>query len=234
MSAALSVRTCVNLNSMPGRSSTVTEIAWCAMGRGFYQAIIDFMRTSALLALLPLVSLVGCALQAPDSDQAFARFRTALDEDWKYWMTQYPELATSLGYPGQNARWTDYSPSAIAARADYLKQSAGRLAAIDRAQLSPEEQLSYDLYRDLLETALAGLEFHNDALPIRGVVPHNLRMPMNQLEGVAAEVPRTLSLMPAATRDDGAGSRAGGRRPATESDARGLFDVAGGDSRRRP
>ena len=23
-------------------------------------------------------------------------------------MTQYPEIATAFGYPGQNARWTDY------------------------------------------------------------------------------------------------------------------------------
>jgi uncharacterized protein (DUF885 family) len=91
-----------------------------------------------------------------------------LDEDWKYWMTQYPETATSLGYPGQNARWTDYSPSAIDARAAYLKKSVDRLVAVDRAQLAAGDQLNYDLYRDLLQTAVQGLDFQNDAMPIRG------------------------------------------------------------------
>ncbi|MET0165726.1 MAG: DUF885 family protein, partial [Vicinamibacterales bacterium] len=167
-----------------------------------WQAIINFMRLCALLTLLPLVSLVGCAVQAPDSDGTSERWRSALDEDWKYWMAEYPELATSLGYPGHNARWTDYSPNAIAARADYLKRSVQRLAGVDRTSLQPADQLSYDLYLDLLQTAIAGLEFHNDALPIRGVIPHNLRMPLNQLEGVALDVPRTIALMPKATRTD--------------------------------
>jgi hypothetical protein len=51
--------------------------------------------------------------------------RAQLDDDWRYWMVQYPQVATVVGYPGQNAR----------------------------------------------------LDFHNDAMPIRGIVPHNLRMP---------------------------------------------------------
>jgi uncharacterized protein (DUF885 family) len=125
-----------------------------------------------------------------------------LDEDWKYWMTQYPETATSIGYPGQNARWTDYSPSANDARAAYLKTSADRLGAVDRAPLSAGDQLNYDLYRDLLHTAVLGLAFQNDAMPIRGVIPHNLQMPINQLEGLQQDVPRTFALMPAVTRED--------------------------------
>ena len=113
-----------------------------------------------------------------------------------------PEIATAFGYPGQNARWTDYSPAAIDARADYLKESVSRLSAIDRASLDANDQLNYDLYRDLLDTAVAGLEFHNDAMPIRGVIPHNLLMPINQLEGIAQDIPRTIALMPAVTRED--------------------------------
>src|SRR3954468_17069086 len=131
------------------------------------------MRIYALLAILPLVcASVACAVQAPDRQAD--RLRSQFDDDWKYWMTQYPEIATALGYPGQDARWTDYSQAAIDARADYLKQSTSRFGAIDRAALTAADQLNYDLYRDVLETAVAGLAFHNDALPIRGVIPHNL------------------------------------------------------------
>src|SRR5207244_934129 len=104
--------------------------------------------------------------------------------NWKYWMTQYPELATAYGYPGQNMRWTDYSQPAIDARAEYLRKSFDRLKTVDRSKLSTSDQINYDLYGDLLETAVQGLDFHNDAVPMKGVIPHNLLMPMNQIEGV--------------------------------------------------
>jgi uncharacterized protein (DUF885 family) len=159
------------------------------------------MRIYTLLGVLPfLCASLACAVQAPE--RRADPLRSQLDTDWKYWMTEYPEVATAFGYPGQNARWTDYSQPAIDARVKYLKQSASRLTAIDRAHLDPNDQLNYDLYRDLLDTAVAGLEFHNDALPIRGVIPHNLLMPINQLEGIAQDIPRTITLMPAATRED--------------------------------
>lgn len=159
------------------------------------------MRFYTLLSALPFVCVsVACAVRAPE--RRLDLLRTQLDDDWKYWMTEYPEVATSFGYPGQNARWTDYSPAAVDARAKYLRESAGRLSAINRASLDANDRLNYDLYRDLLDTAVAGLEFHNDALPIRGVIPHNLFMPINQLEGIAQDIPHILTLMPTATRED--------------------------------
>ena len=55
------------------------------------------------------------------------------------------------------------------ARAQYLKTASERLLSIDREQLATSDRLNHDLYRDLIETAIAGLAFHNDAVPIRGV-----------------------------------------------------------------
>src|SRR5215813_4707575 len=121
-----------------------------------------------------------------------AEFHKQLDEDWNYWMSEHPELATAYGYPGQNMRWTDYSRKAIDARENYLKNSLRRLQVIDRTSLAGEDQISFELYRDILETAIRGLEFHNDAIPIKGVIPHNLGMPMNQLEGVQQDIPHIL------------------------------------------
>ena len=92
------------------------------------------MRIYALLAILPLVcASVACAVQAPDRQEN--RLRAQLDDDWKYWMTQYPEVATALGYPGQDARWTDYSPGGHRrARRLSASRASSRLAAIDRAR----------------------------------------------------------------------------------------------------
>src|SRR5689334_16714964 len=137
---------------------------------------------------------ICCAAQSSRS-----RLKDQFDDDWKYWMTQYPEAATAFGYPGQNTRWTDYSQPAINARADYLKKSLDRLKSI---QPAAAEQFNYDLYRDLLETAVKGLDFHNDAMPIKGVIPHNLLMPMNQLEGVQQDVPHVIAIMPTDAQGD--------------------------------
>jgi uncharacterized protein (DUF885 family) len=74
--------------------------------------------------------------------------------------------------------------------------------AIDRAELDPGDRLSYDLYVDLLQTAVQGLEFDNDAIPFRGVIPHNLAMPINQIEGIGQDIPRVIALSPSATIED--------------------------------
>src|SRR5437867_46316 len=122
-----------------------------------------------LMILLPAALLCAACVSQPSSRPA-DMLRAMLDEDWKYWMTQYPEFATSAGYPGQNGRWTDYSPAAIEARAAHLKSGLQRLSGIDRAKLAVDDQLNFDLYRELLETAVKGLDFQNDAVPIRGVI----------------------------------------------------------------
>jgi uncharacterized protein (DUF885 family) len=155
--------------------------------------------TLAFFLILPLLS-AACVAQAPT--RPADNFRVLLDEDWKYWMTQYPEAATLIGYPGQDARWTDYRREAIEARNTYLRKSAERVRAIDRAQLDAANQLNYDLYLDLLQTAVQGLEFDNDAMPVRSVIPHNLAMPINQLEGITQDIPRIIAFSPSATLAD--------------------------------
>ena len=60
----------------------------------------------------------------------------------------------------------------------------------------PSEQLNYDLYRELLETAEEGLPFGDDPLPFRGVVPANRWMPINQMGGIQQGAAETLATMP--------------------------------------
>ena len=96
------------------------------------------------LPLLPLVlSFVvlaaACVSRSP-TDESNA-LRALLADDWQYWMTQYPELATAIGFPGQNGRWTDYSQPAIDARAQHLRQSRDRLAAIKIGRASCRERV---------------------------------------------------------------------------------------------
>jgi uncharacterized protein (DUF885 family) len=160
------------------------------------------MRHLAFLALLATVSLTFACARKDESPATRAAFKAQLDEEWKFWMEQYPEAATQLGYPGQNARWTDYSQAAIDGREAYLKKSLERLRGVNRDHLEPHDQLNYDLYRDLLQTAVDGLRFHNDAMPLRFVTASNLMMPIDQMGGVQQEIPRVISFMPSANRQD--------------------------------
>jgi uncharacterized protein (DUF885 family) len=122
-------------------------------------------------------------------------FRAYLARDWKRWMEQYPETATSVGFPGQNRRWTDDSKDGIATRIQHLQESFAELKSISRDGLPPDEKLNYDLYRETLETAEEGLQYGDDPAPFRDVVPGNIWMPMTQMGGIQQGSASTLATM---------------------------------------
>jgi uncharacterized protein (DUF885 family) len=157
-----------------------------------------------ILCLVPGLAVgQNTDLRRYDKNEAARRgFREYLDEDWKRWMAEYPELATGVGFPGQNRRWADDSPQGIAARKQHLQQTLATLKSISRAELSPVEQLNYDLYLELLSTAEEGLQYGDDPMPFRNVVPGNLWMPMTQMGGVQQGAAETLSSMPSASVSD--------------------------------
>ena len=149
--------------------------------------------------LLPLLALA----QATGAQSEEARkFRAYLDEDWKKWMAQLPEMASSIGYPGHNREWTDDSPAGIEARQKHLNESLAELKTISREALPASEQLNYDLYRQMLEMAEEGIQYGIDAVPFPGVVPGDLWMPMNQMDGVQQGAASTLVTMPHRTAAD--------------------------------
>src|ERR1700739_1953006 len=159
------------------------------------------------IQLIFLLTVVDACLSAQrastggSSNSATRQLRDFLDRDWKYWMAEYPEMATIFDYPGQNNRWTDYSPPAIQRRTRHLEQSLRELKSMRRNEIPPDEQLNYDLYQDLLETATSGLRFHHDLFP-PGITQTNLYMPVNQVEGLLQNVPLVISLMPAQRPQD--------------------------------
>ncbi|MCI4336665.1 MAG: DUF885 domain-containing protein [Thermoplasmata archaeon] len=126
-------------------------------------------------------------------------FRTFLAADWRAWLEEYPELGTVFGYPGYNDRWTDDSAAGIEGRKRHLARSAAECGAIPASALHGSDRTSYDLYSELLASAQAGLALGDDPLPFRLGMPHNLWMPINQMEGVHAGAADILSLQPAGT-----------------------------------
>jgi uncharacterized protein (DUF885 family) len=155
---------------------------------------------SVVLSLLPILLLppllATAQSSAADSTNAGQRFRAFLAEDWKRWMQEYPEMATAVGFPGQNQRWTDESPAGFDARVKHLRESLAALQQFKRESLPPGEQLNFDLYRELLETAVEGLPFGDDPMPFRGVTPANRWMPVSQMGGIQQGAAETLATMP--------------------------------------
>jgi uncharacterized protein (DUF885 family) len=154
-----------------------------------------------VLLILPMVVFgprsserANGAVDAPGEQTR--KFRAYLDADWKRWMEQYPDVATQVGYPGQNNRWTDDSPSGIEGRKKHLAESIAELKGIHRDTLPDTEKLNFDLYSQLLETSRQGLPYGADPAPFRFVVPRSLWMPLNQMEGIQQGAAETLANTP--------------------------------------
>lgn len=159
-------------------------------------------RTTALLLLIAggcsVIAKPGCAqnTSTTTAPSAVPRFRQYLADDWKKWMQEYPEMATGVGYPGQNRRWQDESQAGFDARVKHLQKSLATIKKIDPSTLPTRERVNYDLYRELLETSVEGLPYGDDPMPFRNVVPGNRWMPLTQMSGVQQDAAGTLASAP--------------------------------------
>ena len=158
------------------------------------------MRRSLAVLFLAVVSPVAVALAqgappspTPGSGPAATRGRVSdavrlrrlLSADWAWQMTEFPERATLVGYPGQNARWTDQSAAAIERRKRYATERVRAVRSIDRARLGADDRLNYALFRRDAEMAVDGDRFPSELLPV------------TQMDGVQQSVSDVIDVMPA-------------------------------------
>ena len=120
-------------------------------------------RWFAAAAACLLMSLAVPARAADPAEKSLADF---LAQEWNYGMEQNPTWASSLGDRRFNDRWPDASLAAIAARHEHDQQALATLQAIDRAALSPADQLNYDLYLRNLQTEIEGYRFRFYLCPL--------------------------------------------------------------------
>jgi uncharacterized protein (DUF885 family) len=118
------------------------------------------------------------------------RLHSLFSTRWRYTMTEYPEFATYVGYPGQNARWTDNSLEAIARRAREVQRPLRVLHTISRGRLSPPDRLSYDLFERSLKEEIESNQFHAEYFAI------------TQLSGPQQDVVAVIAAQPAGTVKD--------------------------------
>jgi len=126
------------------------------------------MRPSSLITCLAVAILI---LQTPyllaaekkDAGKALNEF---FEAEWNYEMEQSPVRASFMGDRRWNDRWGDQSLEAIRKREQHATETLARLTKFDRAQLSPADQLNYDLFKKDLENDIEGSKFRSYLMPI--------------------------------------------------------------------
>jgi uncharacterized protein (DUF885 family) len=113
--------------------------------------------------------------QSSRPDDATNALRALFDAEWEYAMRESPTWASTLGDRRYNDRWEDSSLAAVERRHLHDIDVIAQLKSIDRARLSPADQLNYDLFRKQYEMS---------------VEEHKYRwylVPLNQRGGIQTE-----------------------------------------------
>lgn len=127
---------------------------------------------------------------ASKGNDAKERLHSMFDLWWEHEMGEFPERATSVGWPGHNDRWTDLSREAIERRKRDVAAMREAVDRIERSSLDDEDELNLELFRWDLDARAAGDRFPSELLVL------------SKMTGPHQTVPRVMSLAPARTPDD--------------------------------
>jgi len=130
------------------------------------------------------IILIGCG-ESPET-----KLHTLFNNVWEEELKESPESATFYGDPRYNDRLTDKSLDAIKSRQDKAKSYLQNLHSIDKAQLSKEDQLNYDLFEKKLKRGI-------DAQRFKGYL-----IPVNQMGGVQIDFPNLVEITPFKNKAD--------------------------------
>lgn len=113
---------------------------------------------AATLPALPAAAQTASAGTVTQSEDA--RLTAFLDAAFEEYLARQPQLATRLGLKQGGDRWNDTSEEAARAEVEWRKASVAKMrAAFDRAKLSPEAQVNFDIWA--LEAERAEVDFAN-------------------------------------------------------------------------
>ncbi len=122
--------------------------------------------------------------------QKTKNFSKFLDLYWTSAMMTSPEWATSVGYPGQNDRWSDQSFESHKKNKELVSCQLKSLSQISNKSLSKTEQLNFDLLKYDLTIAFEGTKFPNELFAV------------DHISGVHHTLMRALDSMPTNSPQD--------------------------------
>ncbi|HVE65036.1 MAG TPA: DUF885 family protein, partial [Thermoanaerobaculia bacterium] len=132
----------------------------------FYRWVVLALLSTFLMAAAPVKTGRTPAAAASRSGAASKNLEKFFEEEWEWGLKEYPERATYLGDPRYNDRLTDLSLEALERRNRRQHDVLARLKKIDRAALTEDERLSYDLFQTQLERAIEGQKYLVDLMPV--------------------------------------------------------------------
>ena len=130
-----------------------------------------------------LIFLACCLIPTYARADASSDFHALLDETWEWQLDENPVWASMLGDRRANDKWGDNSLESYERTYQAGREQLTRLRAIDPAQLTPQDQLNYDLFRRELQDDLDAHKYRNYLMPI------NQRGGMQSLESTAERMP---------------------------------------------
>ena len=121
------------------------------------------MFRSMLLAVLMLAAAAPAHAQTSAQNPMLHKL---FADEWERGLRDSPENASYFGDTRFNDRWTDMSLEAIAARAEADRAALAKLQAIDRATLSPADQLNYDTFAWQLQRSVERQAYREYLQPV--------------------------------------------------------------------
>lgn len=118
------------------------------------------MKTTKIVLTTLLVSMSSACYANASSE-----FTTLLHEHWEWQLAASPTMASQLGDRRYNDQWPDQNLQAIEQRHDDIREFLRRAYAIDRKDLSIDNQLNYELFRRQLEDTVGAYQFNNHLMP---------------------------------------------------------------------
>ncbi len=153
-------------------------------------ALLVFSSSLGFAAKSSTSVICGQLTKAISQGNADAKLKSFLNVEWKYLMTENPEWATYVGYPGLNDRWSDLSMATIERHKIENKCALAVLKKLSRSSLSEKQRINYDLATHDLSQAIEADQFADVFIPV------------NQMSGIQTDAADLLSAMPAANKAD--------------------------------
>ncbi len=141
---------------------------------GFFSIVTTLVLSSSLVSKAKMIdtthpSIAECESQilkqSSESDHN-KKLNQTLDFIWAQWMKENPELATYLGYPGFNNRWSDRSIAAIEKRKQLPFCHEKMLSKINPKKLTQANQLTLKLILKKIKSQIDGNQFNGHYLVI--------------------------------------------------------------------
>jgi uncharacterized protein (DUF885 family) len=118
--------------------------------------------TCVLLPMLAAAALGGCS-HGSRQQAADARFRAVYEAEWNWRREQLAAEEDSTAPVADRLPKVD--PASQAARRVYWEATLAKVKALDRASLSAEAQVNYDIYRAQLQVLIDGQRFRDFEMP---------------------------------------------------------------------